>query len=104
MSNKPAIHCVRFDDRAIALVLEPDGGYECETYANHALSLGMAVAEIACVARSIADRGAENPQSPQRLLGLLTGIEVLGSLIQAIAHDVAVEERTDRQSQGKKES
>ncbi len=101
-ADRAEYHAIRFDDRAIGVVLEPDAGYECETFAKHAQSLGCAVAEAAGAARVVAELTRDDPLNAQRLHGLLVCIEVLGSMIEAITFDIAEDERIERQSKGKK--
>lgn len=99
MSSKPAIHCIRFDDRAVGIMLEPDGGYEDEAFANHALAISAATTQILRVAREIADRSfpeGVDPEAGQKLSGLLVGAEILGSMLEALSHDMAVNARQER--------
>lgn len=97
MNAKPASHCLLFDGRALVVMLEPDGDYEQDAYTMHAQSLASAATQLARTAREIVERqwpSGPDPEDSRKLCGLLVGIEVLGSLTEALTHDVSVNERS----------
>ena len=92
MELKSAIHCLTFDDRAIAVAFEPDGvGFEAHAYTVHVQALAGAAHQLVRVALELAERKSDSsgdPEAGQKIHGVLVGAEVLTSMVRALAFDM----------------
>lgn len=98
MSTNDAVYCLSFDDRAVAITLEPGNGYELGTYIAHIQSLAGAAAELVTAARIAGEQTGTDPLAPGRIHGLLVGAEVLTGLVRVMALEIDDELAAERRA------
>ncbi|MEN1925168.1 hypothetical protein [Luteimonas qiangzhengi] len=94
MNAKEVVHCICFDDRGIGIKF--DTGIESRgEMIRHAHALNSSVGQVAMTARLVAEGNGDDLdpcQQANQVHGLMTAVEVMSSLVEALLEQASGQE------------